>query len=152
MLSEELATVRAYLSIEKERFRDKLLISYDIDEAVKISIPLLTIQPLVENALRHGIFKKPGGGSVEISVKNLRDFVVIKVKDDGVGIPEATLSEILEKGMGSSGVGLKNINKRLILHYGQGLELESKEGCGTSVIIRIPRIPGGESNANCNNS
>lgn len=152
MLYEELATVRAYLAIEKERFRDKLSVSYDIDETVKISIPLLTIQPLVENALRHGIFKKPDGGSVEISVKNLEDFVVIRVHDDGVGIPESKLAEILEDGTKSSGTGLKNINKRLLLHYGQGLELESREGFGTSVTVRIPRIPGGESNAESNNS
>lgn len=141
MLREELATVRAYLAIEKERFRDKLRVEYDIDEAVKISIPLLTIQPLIENALRHGIFKKPEGGAVQISIKNLNDFVLIKVRDDGVGMSKERLSEVLDEGIKASGVGLKNINRRLKFHYGNGLEIESREGIGTKVTIRIPRTP-----------
>lgn len=137
-IESELATVRAYLSIEKERFQGKLNVDYDIDESIGISLPLLTIQPLVENAIRHGIMKKSGDGMVRISVQKAQGCTVISVQDNGAGISERKLSEILGETASKSGVGLKNIQRRLILHYGQGLEIQSTEGQGTTVIMRIP--------------
>lgn len=144
MLSGELETTRAYLTIEKERFRDKLTVEYHIDEFVNIPIPLLSIQPLVENALRHGIFKKPEGGIIRITVKRKNDDVIIRVQDNGVGIPEEKLVTILNQDNGAMGVGLWNINERLMLLYGHGLEIDSREGCGTSVTFRIPMEEGVE--------
>ena len=146
-LSGELNTIRAFLSIEKERFRDKLKVVYDIEEGIDISIPMLSIQPLIENALRHGILKKPGGGTVTLSVKNIENNVVIAVQDDGIGMPDAKLQEILEQKTSGAGVGLKNIQRRLILHYGQGLDIQSKEGQGTTVTMQIPRSTGGRNDA-----
>lgn len=142
MLSQELETVRAYLIIEKERFRNKLAVDYEVDESVMISLPPLTIQPLVENALRHGIFKKPEGGHVKIIVKRLPDHIFIQVQDDGVGIPEEKLDCIRNQTNETTGVGLRNINERLLLHYGHGLEIDSKAGVGTSVTIKIPAEEG----------
>ncbi len=140
MLSQKLETVRAYLIIEKERFRDKLAVDYEIDESVMISLPPLTLQPLVENALRHGIFKRPEGGHVKIIVKHQPDHILIQVQDDGVGIPEEKLDCILNQT--TTGVGLRNINERLMLHYGHGLEIDSEAGVGTSVTIKIPAKEG----------
>ena len=143
-LSKELSTVRAYLSIEKERFRDKLKVEFDIDETIDISVPMLAIQPLVENAIRHGILKKPKGGTVRLSVKNSNECVVITVQDDGIGIPSAKLPDLLPAKAAKAGVGLKNIQRRLILYYGQGLEIQSIERQGTIVIMKIPNSKRGE--------
>jgi LytS/YehU family sensor histidine kinase len=137
-LESELATVRAYLSIEKVRFQGKLNVEYDIDESIAISVPLLTIQPLVENAIRHGIMKRSECGTVRIIVRRGEKCTVIAVQDNGEGVPEWKLSRILGEPASTSGVGLKNIQRRLILYYGQGLEIQSAEGEGTTVTMRIP--------------
>lgn len=143
-ISGELATVRAYLSIEKERFRNKLCVKWDVDENVDVPVPVLAIQPLVENALRHGILKRPQGGTVCISVKRDGAFAVISVEDDGVGISAERMPGLLDGQAQPSGVGLKNIHRRMILFYGHGLELESSENQGTMVTMKIPYQPGGE--------
>ena len=137
-LSSELATVRAYLSIEKERFQSKLSVEYDIDETIDVSVPVLAIQPLVENALRHGILKRQSGGTVYISAKAERNGVCIRVEDDGVGMPAGMAECLLESKTQPSGVGLANIHKRMILFFGHGLQIDSTEGKGTAVTIRIP--------------
>ncbi len=134
----ELATVRAYLSIEKERFQGKLNVKYDIDQSIDISIPMLTIQPLVENAIRHGIMKKSGDGVVKVSVQKAEGCTVIAIADDGAGISGLRLSQIFTNTEIKAGIGLKNIQRRLILHYGHGLEIQSEEGRGTTVMMKIP--------------
>lgn len=142
-LSGELATIRAYLSIEKERFQNKLRVEWDIDETVDAPVPVLAIQPLVENALRHGILKRPQGGTVRIGVKRDGGFAVIRVEDDGVGIPADRVKGLLDDQARPSGVGLRNIHRRMLLSYGHGLEIESKEDKGTTVTMRIPNQPRG---------
>lgn len=146
-LAGELDTVRAFLSIEKERFRDKLKVVYEVEEGIDAAIPLLSIQPLVENAVRHGILRKPGGGTVWLSVKAGDKKLIITVKDDGTGMTEERLREIMEPNPSGSGVGLKNIQRRLILQYGQGLDIRSKEGQGTTVTMEIPGAMGGQDDA-----
>ncbi len=138
-IETEIATIKAYLAIEKERFQGKLNIIYDIDESIVQSIPLLTIQPLVENALRHGILKKSGGGTVSLSIQKKNSCIVIEVQDDGVGMSGEKIDTICNEPGEVIGVGLKNIHRRLILHYGQGLEIISEEGKGTTVTFSIPR-------------
>ncbi|WP_369827089.1 ATP-binding protein [Cohnella sp. CIP 111063] len=137
-LSNELDTVRAYISIEKERFRGKLQVKYEIDESVGIAVPILFIQPLVENAIRHGVSKKPEGGTVRLSIKRDGGHTVITVEDDGVGIPAQKLDGLLEEKGVKSGVGLSNIQRRMILNYGHGLNIQSAEGRGTIVTMVIP--------------
>lgn len=137
-IESELDTVRAYVSIELERFRDKLHVEYDIDESIAISVPLLTIQPLVENAIRHGIMKRAGSGTVRISVQRGEDCTIIIVNDDGVGISAEKLTAILGEPESRSGVGLKNVQRRLMLHYGQRMEIHSAVGAGTTITMRIP--------------
>lgn len=139
-LSRELATVKAYISIEKERFRGKLNVEYDIDETIEAMVPLLAIQPLVENGIRHGILKKPEGGTLSLRIKREGSDVVIEVQDDGVGFNREQLAEILQGEAPGSGVGLKNIHRRMILYYGNGLNISSEEGKGTAVVLRIPAL------------
>ena len=142
-LTSELSTVKAYISIEKERFRGKLNVEYEVDESIDISVPMLAIQPLVENAIRHGIIKKPKGGTVKLTIKKVDDDVVITVEDNGVGFPKEKIFEILHLEDSSTGVGLRNIQRRLILYYGQGLDIQSDQQKGTTVTMKIPAIKGG---------
>lgn len=141
-LSDELETVKAYVSIEKARFQDKLTVEYDIDENVSVFVPLLTIQPIVENAVRHGIFRKPEGGRITLRVYRETDCVVVEVEDDGVGMSESEIAEILKSEGPARGVGLKNISRRLDLCYGKSLEIKSEAGKGTLVAFRIPQEGG----------
>lgn len=137
-LTEELATVKAYISIERARFEDKLEVEYDIDETLSVALPMLTLQPIVENAVRHGLFMKPEGGFVRLSVYRENDYVVISVKDNGGGISADTLEMIFLDHTTLKGVGLKNIIRRLKIFYGEGLHIKSEVGKGTEVSFRIP--------------
>ncbi|MGE5627363.1 MAG: AAA family ATPase [Solirubrobacterales bacterium] len=139
-LSKELELVEAYLFIEKARFGHRLQVIYDIDYSVDCLLPPLIIQPLVENAVQHGLSNRKKGGTVRIAVHNEKDFVMITVEDDGEGIDEALLSKLfVESNFGSGGVALKNIQLRLIRLYGHGLELERKASGGTRATIRITK-------------
>ncbi|MCD9024632.1 ATP-binding protein [Cohnella silvisoli] len=136
-LAEELRTVEAYLTIEKERFKERLTVIYDIDPDIDIAVPMLMIQPLVENAVRHGLMGRVEGGTVRLSVRQEQDCVRLIVEDDGAGIEENRLEELLRGGT-DRGVGLTNINKRVQAIYGTGLQIESRPGAGTKVSITIP--------------
>lgn len=135
-LSEEINTVKAYLAIEQARFENLLRMEYDIEENLDAMVPLLCLQPVVENAVHHGIFKRAEGGSILLRIHRKGDLVVIRVEDNGVGIPRTQL-ESIRRG-DSTGVGLKNIQQRLGTHRGAGLEIESAEGEGTAVTLKIP--------------
>jgi two-component system LytT family sensor kinase len=103
---------------------------------------VLTIQPLVENAILHGIEPKRGKGRVTITSERRGEEDWITVEDDGVGIPREKLDQIFERGVGSGiGIGLFNVNRRLQAIYGDGygVILTSREGEGTRVTVRIPR-------------
>ena len=135
---KEMDTVKAYLAIEKARFQDKLVVKYELDNTIGGLIPLLCIQPIVENAVRHGIRKKNQQGTVVIRTYKKDNTIIIEVEDDGVGIETADLEEILAEKTSIKGVGIKNINKRLELLYGTNLEIISDIENGTLVRIRIP--------------
>lgn len=123
-LDRELEQVRAYVEIEMARFGDKLKVVYDVAKDVHVRLPSLIIQPLVENAIKHGILKGSGSGTVRIVVTpESQAFVRISVEDDGVGIsPEAI--ERLKTRSSESRVGLSNVDSRLRLIYQRGLEIE----------------------------
>lgn len=143
-LREEIEYLNTYLILEKARFREKLRIVRHIDRnLLDYQVPVLTIQPLVENAIRHGILPKTGQGTVEITVERLEEDMLIVVRDDGVGIPPERLPEILRPGVGSgNGVGLSNVHERLKGLFGEeyGLSIVSAPGAGTSVYVRIPLL------------
>jgi sensor histidine kinase YesM len=137
-LSEELRVVELYLNLVKARYKDRFEAVFDIDESVRLRVPMLSIQPLVENAVSHGIFDMPKGGAVEILVKKREGCVAISVRDNGKGIEQSKVDAILTGEGQAVGVGLANINRRLIQEYGRGLIVESSPGYGTTVEMLIP--------------
>ncbi|WP_420795387.1 histidine kinase [Desulfofalx alkaliphila] len=141
---EELEYLHHYLVLEKARFREKLRIKKEIDsEVLKYKIPVLTLQPLVENSIRHGITPKVEEGTVKLTAKISDGEIHIAVHDDGVGIQPEMLSKVLKPGFGSgSGVGLSNVHERLKILFGEeyGITITSTPGKGTSVFVRIPLL------------
>jgi sensor histidine kinase YesM len=137
-LKEEMSFVRSYVKLEKARFGERLEFEFDIDEeCLQNTIPALVIQPLVENSIRHGLVKRISGGIVKISIKKSNDYIKIVIQDDGIGIDADKLNGLLDDSV-SINSGLKNVNKRLINEYGQGIIIESKIGQGTTSTINIP--------------
>lgn len=144
-LEHELKLLKSYLFIQKERFGDRLHIVWDVDDQIKLAIPPLTIQPLVENALNHGILNRMTGGEVRIQIADHESFVEVCVADNGVGIAEETLRHLLDRRTDKrSGIGLLNTDRRLKQFYGTGLNIESKLGVGTTVSFLIPKKPLGQ--------
>ncbi|WP_027364173.1 histidine kinase [Desulfotruncus alcoholivorax] len=141
-LKEEIEYLNTYLILERARFRDKLRVVRNIDdEILEYKVPVLTIQPLVENAIKHGILPKPGQGTVEITVRKHDNEMLIVIRDDGVGIASEIQPKVLTPGFGSgNGVGLSNVHERLKGLFGKeyGLRIVSVQGEGTSVYVRIP--------------
>lgn len=138
-LKNELELLAAYVHIEKARFGDRLQVEYEIDGEPSLRIPPLVLQPLVENAIRHGLMSHLQGGKVKINVKRENAFMVrFSVEDDGRGMSEQKLKEVLGQDAEPKGVGLWNINQRLKLLYGRGIHIESREGGGTRVSFDIP--------------
>lgn len=136
-LEEELSLVRSYLYIEKVRFEERLEIDWQVEDS-DIKVPFLSIQPLVENAIRHGIMKRPHGGKVLIQVANNKTHAVVSVEDDGVGMDDVQQQRILERKAASrSGVGLINTDQRLKRHFGTGLQIDSEKGKGTKVSFHV---------------
>lgn len=143
-VKEELEYVNTYLVLEKARFRERLRILRDIDpDLMNYQLPVLTLQPLVENAVKHGVLPKGGPGAVQIVIKKEHGELRILVKDDGVGIPPEKINKVLQPGFGSgNGVGLTNVNERLKSLFGEeyGLKVTSETDQGTSVHMRVPLI------------
>ncbi|MBO9597148.1 MAG: response regulator, partial [Cohnella sp.] len=119
-LGHELNIVRSYLYIEKERFQDRLNVVWEADERLEhLMLPPLTIQPLVENAVRHGIMKRSNGGTIRIQVIGYEDSAEIVISDNGVGMNEEKLRSLfVSHPVGKSGIGLLNTNRRLKQLYG----------------------------------
>ncbi len=136
-LAKEMDVVKAYLSIEKERFHERLNVEYDIEENPHVLIPMLSIQPIVENAVRHGLMPRTEGGTVMIKVWNEKGETHIRVEDDGVGISEAGIEDLLVRN--TSSTGLRNINGRLKLKFGTELIITNRDERGTRVEFVVPR-------------
>ncbi|MBC8570295.1 sensor histidine kinase [Zongyangia hominis] len=128
---QELSHVENYLSLERQRFQGRLQIVYDIT-ARDFSLPPLTLQPIVENAVRHGALSREEGGTVTVHTGETDTAYVITVQDDGLGI-RATLED------GRSHVGIENVRGRLSALCGGTLTLDSVAGVGTTAVITIPK-------------
>lgn len=143
-LEEEIEYTRSYLTIQKMRYVDKLEYEIDVEPAVmRMEIVKLIIQPLVENAIYHGIKYKEGKGLIRITGGFADDQVILKVSDNGVGMSEEELSHVFDERVTDTrknGVGVLNVHRRIRLYYGgeYGLSFESKEGKGTCVSIHLP--------------
>ncbi len=138
-VENELELVKSYVVIEQARFGDRLTVKYNIDQnLLPCQIPPLVIQPLVENAVRHGLMNREEGGHIVVTARREESDMVIEVADDGIGIPADKLAGLLSTKQESGGVGLRNINRRLLNYYGEALNITSQEGQGTLAILRIP--------------
>ncbi|WP_187355367.1 sensor histidine kinase [Paenibacillus tengchongensis] len=136
-LRRELQQVQQYVEIEKARFGGRLEVLYDIDE-VEVRIPSLIIQPLVENAIVHGILKVKGKGTVTISVKDLGDQVRIGITDTGTGIREEMITRVYSGGMPENKIGLFNVHQRVKLIYGTGLVITRLDP-GTDIYFDVTK-------------
>lgn len=141
-IQEELELVDSYLTLEKARFGQRLSVKKEINsEALDVPIPVFTLQPLVENAVKHGLLAREQGGTISIIIDKQDNWVVIRISDDGQGIEPELLDKILTYGFGKgTGVGLSNVNERLKTIYGPqySLAVDSFVGCGTNVKFLIP--------------
>lgn len=138
-LEKELEHVRTYLAIEKERYGERFSVEYHIDESLLLSLILqYSIQPLVENALRHGILVRSKPGLIKIFIFQEHTNINVIIEDNGVGCDVHKIYKYLNSETQKRGVGLRNIHKRLINRYGQGLKIESVVGEGTKVTFVIP--------------
>lgn len=137
-LEEELSLVRSYLYIEQVRFDERLKVMWEIEGCEELNVPFLSIQPLVENAIIHGVMKRIRGGKIWIRIAVHETYAEITVEDDGVGMDKAQLQQLLERKADSrSGVGLINTDQRLKRHFGTGLHIESTSGIGTKVTFHV---------------
>ncbi|WP_053371907.1 hybrid sensor histidine kinase/response regulator [Paenibacillus sp. FJAT-27812] len=138
-LAHELELVEAYLFIERERFEDRLSIIWEVEPGISLLLPPLSIQPLVENAVRHGLLSRFEGGTVHIRIARSENVTLIEVKDNGIGMAEEKIIQLLSPLMrGKSGIGLANTHRRLTQLNGQGLTIASKPNEGTTVSFAIP--------------
>jgi LytS/YehU family sensor histidine kinase len=134
-LDEELEHVEQYLRFEHARFGERLQVQFDIDPRARLAVvPVLSVQPLVENAIGHGLGPKGGGGTVRISARPQEDGATeIDVSDDGVGFVPGAPSR-------GNGIGLDNVNQRLTKLFGaaSALQVQSAPGAGATVTFRVP--------------
>lgn len=145
-LAEELRNVERYLVLEQARFGDRLQVNLLIaPEVLPVRIPYLAVQPLVENAVRHGLATKEGVGHVTITASDQGSEAEISIDDDGVGTPPETVQRILDGVSRADSVGLGNVDARLRQVYGDdfGLVVETAEGAGTKVSFRVPKYAPG---------
>lgn len=140
-LEAELEYVKAYVHIEQARFKDKIEVIYDIADVKNAIVPAMSIQPLVENAIRHGVRKGVGYGTVTLKISEVENTLQIEVEDDGIGLTEEQVRQINtgEESL-SGGIGLTNINRRLKMLYGSELKVESTLGKGTRFSFNIPKV------------
>lgn len=149
LLSQEIQLVQNYLTIQKMRYKDKLEYEITVDaEVANATIIKLLLQPLVENAIYHGLKYKESKGMLWLKAYRAGSYLCIEIQDDGVGMDEDTLKHIFEKhkvNYRSNGVGVYNVRQRLELYYGKecSMTYESKLNQGTKIMIRIP-LRGGE--------
>jgi len=128
---QELRHIQSYLNLEQRRFEDSLSVDYNL-EITDFCLPALSLQPVVENAVLHGIRKKEDGGTVRISTSETPDHYVVTVTDDGAGFDPGAIA-------GQEHIGLKNVSRRLELLCKGELLIDSAPGCGTKATILIPR-------------
>jgi two-component system LytT family sensor kinase len=141
-LGEEVDHVERYLRLEQARFRD-LNVTIEVpDDARATVVPAMSLQPLVENAVRHGIERRAGSGRVAITASLIDGDIVLRITDDGVGIAPERVSEVLAGAGG--GIGVSNVDSRLRATFGEryALRIESELGAGTTTVMTVPHLRG----------
>jgi two-component system LytT family sensor kinase len=137
-LREELSFIDDYLSIEVVRFGDKLKFRKDVEpETLDMQLPSMLLQPLIENCIKHGLSNKVDGGSITLRATRAADRLHLLIEDDGVGISEAEMATLLDRG-----IGVSNVNERLKVLFGDDfrMEIDSRPGEGTRIQIEVPEL------------
>jgi two-component system, LytTR family, sensor kinase len=146
-LQDELTNIERYVRLEKARFGNRLNIKLQIaPEVLSVVLPFLALQPLVENAVRHGLGGKPNGGTITITAENAGAECVIIVEDDGIGMDPARLHEDLDDAHQSGAhVGLGNVDDRMRSTFGDdfGLVVDTAPGEGMKITLRVPKFRAG---------
>jgi len=137
-LEKEIEHIRNFLDIEEARFSNRLEVIYNIDSSIDCDVPPLILQPLVENALKHGLAQKSSGGIIEITVTKTPKYVCITVEDNGTGIETQRLNDILQSSDRISGIGLANVINRIKFIYDTTVDISVKTDSGTKIVIYIP--------------
>lgn len=143
-IEKEIQHAKNYLVIQSYRYKDQFTYHFDIDEEV---LPYLcnkiTIQPIIENALYHGISRMVDEGEISITVRKTGDDIIMKIKDNGIGMSEEQVENILKKERtDSKGIGVKNVNDRIKIYFGEdyGIVVQSELDVGTTITIKIPAV------------
>ncbi len=142
-LGEEIDHVERYLRLEQARFRDSLHVTIDVPADTRDAVvPAMSLQPLVENAVRHGVEQRAGSGQVRITARSIGGDVELRVRDDGIGIEPERVSAVLAGAGG--GIGLSNVDARLRATFGDryALRIESRPGRGTTALMTVPNLRG----------
>ena len=140
-LADELTYVEKYLRLEHARFGDRLRVRLEVaPEILQAVVPVLSLQPLVENAVRHGVEPRSGTAQITIVGRDLGADVELRVSDDGPGLDAEAARTALDGSRG--GIGLPNVHSRLQATFGPGygLEIESEPGEGTTVVMTVPKF------------
>jgi two-component system, LytTR family, sensor kinase len=141
-LAEELRLVDTYLELERARFGDRLAVILRVaPEVLPVRVPSVVVQPLVENAIRHGLEQAAGSARLQIAAVDGGHEALVTVEDDGAGVDPARLEEVLAGQAGGDSVGLRNVDERLRATFGRdhGLTIETGIGAGTKVTMRVPK-------------
>ncbi len=138
---QEISHIESYLAIVHARFGDRIKIYFDIDKGIKIKVPPLILQPIVENAVKHGLRGSSELLQINILVKDKGTYINICIEDNGIGISPEIVKDLLVDCENHESIGLKNVDRRLKCNYGYqyGIELDSELGKGTVVNINIPK-------------
>ncbi|MGE6668584.1 cache domain-containing sensor histidine kinase [Paenibacillus xylanexedens] len=146
-IREELDNITNYVTIQNVRYYDCIQMRYEIeDRLLDYRMPKMILQPIVENAIFHGLAELEEDGIITIRIQSQLDEVVIEVCDNGVGMDHHTMQNLMEEksgeGTGTNGIGLHNVQRRIQLHFGKsyGIQVESKIGEGTIFSILLPAI------------
>lgn len=144
-LKHEIELIEAYLKIEKARFEERLHFRLELPEGLAYFVPPLMIQPIIENAITHGVLARPNGGTVQLRIEVKNKKIEFLVRDDGVGMTTKQLNE-LRYSQKQGSIGLINIQSRLKILYNEELVIKSNYGVGTEIAWRIPAIKRKEHN------
>ena len=142
-LADELHAIDHYLALVRARFGDRLSVTLQIaPEVLPVTLPFLCLQPLVENAVQHGIEGRAGAGEVSITAQDADHECVVTIEDDGVGEDPERVRRVLAGDPSSGSVGLANVDERLRTAFGDdyGLVVETAPGAGTKVVVRLPKF------------
>lgn len=147
-IEKEIQHAQSYLRIEKFRYKNQFTYRFDVDEeCLGYLCNKITLQPIIENAIYHGLNRMVDEGEIVIRIRQDGDDIVLSVEDNGVGMTEEQCKEILKKEPGDrTGIGIKNVNDRIKIYFGEqyGLMITSELDEGTCVEIRMPKVEKGE--------